>query len=129
MLICHKRLRVLLELRKVAKALGVIIRELRTAAGLPRSEVARRAKIDPSQLWRLENPKDGAQPSFELVRRVAHAVGASLDQIALAVERPRAQTEPSAKKQLDRIIEAVEALRRDLPASGRRGVKSRTTDG
>jgi len=73
----------------VAKPVGLVIRELREAAGLPRTEVARKAKIDPSVLWRLENSKKGAQPSFDLIVRVVAALGASLDDVSLRTGRGR----------------------------------------
>jgi transcriptional regulator with XRE-family HTH domain len=99
----------------VAKLVGQVIRELREAAGLPRTEVARKAKIDPSVLWRLENPKKGAQPSFDLVARVVAALGVSLDDVILRTGRAReGHPEPTVRDHLDRIVMAVDELRREL---------------
>jgi len=73
---CHKASARDREALRVAKPIGRVLREVREATGMPRSEVARKAKLDPSVVWRLENPKTGAQPSFELVSKVAAVLGA-----------------------------------------------------
>ena len=105
----------------MAKPVGLVIRELREAAGLPRTEVARKAKIDPSVLWRLENPKKGAQPSFDLIARVAAALDASLDDVVQKMGRSREiYPEPTARDQLDRILMAVDALGRDTSSTAPR---------
>ncbi len=99
----------------MAKPVGQVIRELREAAGLPRTEVARKAKIDPSVLWRLENPKKGAQPSFDLVARVVGVLGVSLDDVMIKMGRGRENyPEPTVRDHLDRILMAVDELRREL---------------
>ncbi len=108
----------------MAKPVGQVIRELREAAGLPRTEVARKAKIDPSVLWRLENPKKGAQPSFDLVARVVGALGVSLDDVTLRTGRGReVYPEPSVRDHLDRIALAVDELRRELSSPVSRSQK------
>jgi len=107
----------------VAKPVGHVIRDLREASGMTRSEVARKAKVDPSVLSRLENPKAGAQPSFALVRRVAKAIGVSLSDVDEAIKRPRASHEPTALDQVERITRAAEALRKDLASLTRRAPK------
>jgi len=78
---CHKASARDREALRVAKPIGRVRREVREATGMPRSEVARKAKLDPSVVWRLENPKTGAQPSFELVSKVAAVLGVSLDDV------------------------------------------------
>jgi len=109
---------------RVFKAVGQVLREFRIAAGMPRSEVARQAKLDPSVLWRLENPKDGASPSFDLVRRVAACIGASLDDVASAIDRSRpAASQPTARDHLDRILDAVDALGVELSVTSKRRLK------
>ena len=112
-------------LRSVAKQVGEVFREIREASGRPRSEIARRAKLDPSVLWRLENPAEGSQPSFNLVRRVANALGASLDEVAQSVERRKPPIEPSSLELLDRIRSAVDSLESVIDASPRRIKKAR----
>ena len=109
----------------MARQVGEVLREIREASGRPRSEIARLAKLDPSVLWRLENPAASAQPSFELVRRVANALGASLDEVAQSVERRKAYVEPSSLELLDRIRSAVDALESAIDASPRRTKKAR----
>ena len=103
----------------------MVLREIREASGRPRSEIARVAKIDPSVLWRLENPAESAQPSFDLVRRVANALGVSLDEVAQGVERRKAAADPSHRDLLDRIRSAVDALEQAGDLAPRRSKKLR----
>jgi DNA-binding Xre family transcriptional regulator len=55
----------------------ITLKKLRTAKGLTATEIARRAKIDPGALSRLESGKN-ANPTFETLSRYAAAIGASL---------------------------------------------------
>jgi transcriptional regulator with XRE-family HTH domain len=66
----------------VAKTVGQVLRALREDAGISRSALARAAKMEPGALFRVEN---GASPSFEMVSRVAKALGVTLDDVATAV--------------------------------------------
>jgi len=109
---CHKARAYNREALRVTKPVGRVLLEVREAAGIPRSELARKAKLDPSVVWRLENPKAGAQPSFDLISKVAAALGVSLDDISARTESVTARHDvPTARDQLDRILEAVEHLR------------------
>lgn len=56
---------------------------VRRAAGLTRSEMARRAQLDPSQLWRIETGR--ATPREDTAIRLARAVGVPLDALFRAV--------------------------------------------
>jgi transcriptional regulator with XRE-family HTH domain len=120
---CHKHHVEKPEVRTVAKPVGQVIRELREASAMTRSEVARKAKIDPSVLSRLERPKEGAQPSFDLVRRVAKAIGVSLSEVSDAIERPRPSQETTPSEQLERISRAVDALKKSIGSASRRSPK------
>jgi transcriptional regulator with XRE-family HTH domain len=76
----------------MAKSVGEVLRAMREDADLSRSAVARRAKMEPNALLRVET---GGSPSFEMVWRVARALGVSLDAVAAAAfgkgARPKAQ--------------------------------------
>jgi len=62
---------------------------------LSRSEVARRAEVDPAMLFRIENA-DNSAPTFAAVVRIARVLGASLELLALeqhdSVEQPAAKS-------------------------------------
>lgn len=62
-------------------SVGTVLRELRQAAGLSQSALARRAGIAASHLSQLEGQRRG-NPRFETVAAVAVALGVSLDYIA-----------------------------------------------
>lgn len=65
----------------MATTLGIRLKLTRERLGLSRSEVARRADIDPAMLFRIENA-DNAAPTFAVVVRVAHVLGANLEWLA-----------------------------------------------
>ncbi|MDP9025537.1 MAG: helix-turn-helix transcriptional regulator [Candidatus Eremiobacteraeota bacterium] len=65
----------------MATSLGNRLKLIRERLGLSRSEVARRADIDPAMLFRIENA-DNAAPTFAVVTRVARVLGASLEWLA-----------------------------------------------
>ena len=109
----------------VAKPVGEVLRDIREASGRPRSEIARAAKLDPSVLWRLENPREGAQPSFDLVRRVAAALGVSLDDVSDGVERRQRLAAPSAEDLIDRIRLTIDELSESLEPASRKPKKGR----
>jgi len=107
------------------KPVGEVLREIREASGRPRSEIARIAKLDPSVLWRLENPRDGAQPSFDLVRRVATALGVTLDDVSQGVERRPRAPDASSQDLIERIRLATDALERNLDPTLRKPKRKR----
>lgn len=113
--------------RTVAKPVGEVLKAIREASGRPRSEIARAAQLDPSVLWRLENPREGAQPSFELVHKVAIALGVTLDEVASSIDRRQKVVEPSDYDLLDRIRLNVDTLERSLTTSSRKVKKVRIT--
>jgi transcriptional regulator with XRE-family HTH domain len=77
----------------VAKTVGEVLRGIREDADLSRSAVARKAGMEPGALFRVEN---GSAPTFELVWRVAKALGVSLDEIAAAAFGRAARPKPEA---------------------------------
>lgn len=93
----------------MAKSVGEVLRAMREEADLSRSALARRAKMEPNALLRVEN---GAAPSFEMVWRVAHALGVSLDAVAAATfgrgARPKAQVADAISEEaLSRLASAL----------------------
>ena len=114
-----------LSLPSVTKPVGEVLRDIREASGRPRSEIARAAKLEPSVLWRLENPEDGAQPSLDLVRRVAAALGVSLDDVSGGVERRQRLAVPSPENRIDRIRLTIDELAHSFEPSSRKPKKGR----
>ena len=109
----------------MGRQVGEVLKELREALGKPRSEIARAAKLDPSVVWRLENPREGAQPSFELVRRVALALDASLDDVSKAIDRRQRIIEPTTLDLIDRLKANIEAIELKLEPFLRKEKKNR----
>jgi transcriptional regulator with XRE-family HTH domain len=79
----------------VAKTVGEVLRQIREDADLSRSAVARKAGMEPGALLRVEQ---GRAPTFELVYRVAKALGISMDDVAAAAfgRGARPAAEPGA---------------------------------
>jgi transcriptional regulator with XRE-family HTH domain len=67
----------------VAKELGQKIRGLRQDAGLSAAALAKRARLDPAALLRIERGEN-SNPSFTTVSRIAAALGVSLDSLKSA---------------------------------------------
>ena len=61
-----------------AKTAGQILADERERRGLTGYELAKKAGINKQTLWSFEN---GSCPSFDVVRRVAAALGISLDEL------------------------------------------------
>ncbi len=105
---------------------GEVLQGIREAADLSRSAVARKAGMEPGALFRVEN---GSAPTFELVWRVAKALGVSLDEVAAAAfgraARPKADASAAyVAEGLSRLGEVLEdgvrivgALRDGKPVS------------
>jgi transcriptional regulator with XRE-family HTH domain len=66
--------------------LGRRIRELREARGMSSPELARRARIDRSDLWRIEHGRGPRSIGFDRLERIANALGVPL---AALLENPR----------------------------------------
>jgi transcriptional regulator with XRE-family HTH domain len=99
----------------VAKSVGQALLELRELDGRSRNQVARKVGLDPSVLWRLENGEENAQPSFDLVRRVADTLGVTLVDVVTRMNLPQTDRAGlTAQDHLDRIQAAVEALSLEL---------------
>lgn len=58
---------------------GTSIRELRIAASMSQRELAKRADLSHTQIARYEQ---GAEPTLPVARRLADALGCSLDDLA-----------------------------------------------
>jgi transcriptional regulator with XRE-family HTH domain len=83
----------------VAKELGQRIRETRQQIGISAAALAKRAKIDPAALLRIERGEN-TNPSFATIARVADALRIPLDSLK--------SSKTSAAK-----ISAVEEIRRE----------------
>jgi transcriptional regulator with XRE-family HTH domain len=66
------------------RGLGWAIRKFRYEAGLTQSALARRVKVHPSQISRLEKGRDN--PQWATVRRVAVGLGVTLPELAALAE-------------------------------------------
>lgn len=64
--------------------LGYAIRELRTESSLSQDELAELAELDPAELSRIESGR--ADPAWGDVRRIARALGVSLESLAELAE-------------------------------------------
>ena len=65
----------------MATILGLKLKRVRKTLGLTRSELARLAKVDAAQLFRLENAPN-ASPTFAVIARLAAILDVSLDELA-----------------------------------------------
>jgi transcriptional regulator with XRE-family HTH domain len=118
----------------MAKTVGEVLRQIREEADLSRSAVARKAGMEPGALLRVEQ---GRAPSFELVYRVAKALGVSMDDIATAAfgrgAKPKAEAGAAylaeGLARLDAALtegaEIVAALRTETSVSPPRRRRSR----
>lgn len=67
--------------KRVPKNFGQVLKEMREAARLSQSALAKRVGITQAQLSRLESTKR-TYPRFDTMVKLAHAFGLSLDEIA-----------------------------------------------
>ncbi len=68
------------------KALGGEIRKLRVARGLSLAELGRAARLDRSDLWRIENGTGPRQVGWDRLERLASALGVEVPDL---LPRPR----------------------------------------
>lgn len=98
----------------MSKELGDRIRTVRQHAGLSAAALAKRAKIDPAALLRIERG-DNTNPSFATVARIADALGMPLDDLRSKSVRLRT-TDVERIRQEEELAEAlrlsVEVVRR-----------------
>lgn len=64
--------------------LGLVVREMRTGAGLSQEELGARAQLDPSLVARIEAGE--TDPTWGDARRIAAALGTTVDRLAALVE-------------------------------------------
>lgn len=64
--------------------LGYAIRELRTGSSLSQEALAERSELDPAEISRIESGR--ADPAWGDVRRIAAALGVSLEALAELAE-------------------------------------------
>jgi transcriptional regulator with XRE-family HTH domain len=89
------------------------LKRLREAKRLTAAEVARRARIDPAAMSRLESGKS-ANPTFETLARYASAIGADLEIRVRDRDSPKAVSEAKAAETVESIREALTTALRDL---------------
>lgn len=70
--------------RDPQKALGMTLRALRTQAGLNQEDLAAQVNLDPTLISRIEAGE--ADPTWGDTRRIAAALGTSVDRLAELVE-------------------------------------------
>jgi len=93
-------------MRSYDHAIGVRLRELRTEQGLSLSEVARRASVSKAYLSQLERG-ESSQPSYEVVNRLAVALGVSAARLAghtASWERPEGPVPASLQAFAERSL-------------------------
>jgi transcriptional regulator with XRE-family HTH domain len=79
------------------------LRQLRQSRGMTQAELARRAHVTTSYIWRLES--GGAAPGIDLVDRLAQALGTTATDFFPATASPNAL--PVLKEQATRLFEAI----------------------
>ncbi|MDE2480802.1 MAG: helix-turn-helix transcriptional regulator [bacterium] len=91
------------------QGLSSAIRAARERAGLTQSQLADRVGLAPSHIARLETG-DRANPRFETIARIAHALGASLDEIASAAGLATVAPESNSRYRAG-AVRSAQALR------------------
>ena len=81
----------------VARQIGTTVRRLRSSHGLTLGEVAKRSKVSPAMLSRLEN--GDVSPSLETLSALTGALGVSLSQLFGDVGKPRGAAQHVPKGQ------------------------------
>jgi|tagenome__1003787_1003787.scaffolds.fasta_scaffold20481552_2 transcriptional regulator with XRE-family HTH domain len=70
--------------RNPGRALGAAVKTLRQGAGLSQEELAARAEVEPTLISKIEAGR--ADPAWGDMRRIAAALGTSVDRLAELVE-------------------------------------------
>lgn len=80
------------------------LRELRLSRGMTQADLAHRAHITASYVWRLES--GGAAPGIDLVDRLAKALGAGVGELVVGDEPPAtlAVLQAQAKHLFDALL-------------------------
>jgi transcriptional regulator with XRE-family HTH domain len=69
---------------------GTAVREIRELVGIDQYELARRCEIDQGTVSNIERRKHGASP--KVARKIADALGVSIDAITTPVPEPETAT-------------------------------------
>jgi transcriptional regulator with XRE-family HTH domain len=97
-----------------ASSTGTAIKLARNTLGIPASEVARKAGIARSHLWRLENGEE--RPAYDVLCRVARAYCIPASQLCRIAESPEAaeplpglaaEFEPAVESHARKRVESV----------------------
>lgn len=83
---------------------AVRLRELRRSRGMTQADLARKAQITVSYVWRLES--GGAAPGIDLVDRLATALGTTVADLLPATSSPDTMTvlRDQARKLFDSLV-------------------------
>jgi transcriptional regulator with XRE-family HTH domain len=81
------------------------LRELRHSRGLTQADLAQRARITVSYVWRLET--GGAAPGIDLVDRLATALGTSVQD--LLPGEPPVDSLPLLREQAEKLFQSIVA--------------------
>lgn len=71
---------------EVVRRFAERLRELRSSRGMTQLELARKAHVTASYIWRLES--GGASPGIDLVDRLASALGTTVSELLPAAAAP-----------------------------------------
>jgi transcriptional regulator with XRE-family HTH domain len=107
------------ERSRTTMTIGPRVRRERTKRGWSVRELARRAQVSPGAVSKLESGGRVA-PSLELGKRLAKALGVTLDYLAGMYDEEEA--DPAGSPALRGIGAALEARGPGLPASASRGI-------
>jgi transcriptional regulator with XRE-family HTH domain len=70
----------------IVEVFAVRLRELRVSRGMTQAELARKAHVAASYMWKLES--GAAAPGIDLVHRLATSLGTTANDLLPAVEAP-----------------------------------------
>lgn len=92
-----------------AKAFGTKVMALRKARGMSRPQLAIKAHVSRSTVWRIETAKGKDVPSSGTIAAIAEALDADLDELLEAAGRTVDQQtfEQGVRAKLDSILELV----------------------
>lgn len=100
-----------IEQAEIVRHFGVRLREIRQSRGMTQAELADKAQVTTSHIWKLES--GGAAPGIDLVERFAKALGTTIAD--LLPEGPTPDTIAVLREQANRHFETiVESGNRDI---------------
>lgn len=93
---------------EIVQLFAARLRELRSSRGMTQLELAERARITVSYVWRLES--GGTGPGVDLVDRLAQALGTTVADLLPTAVSPETMTvlQDQAKRLFNRLLNAAD---------------------